>query len=163
VKSFWKQAFVAFSILVVLFLLLFVGCKVLSNQHIANRLNPVWEVQGHVIYEDGKPVSGAKLQVSYLIGYYPVSRALEQFPISENDVVNVETNGFFSIRKQCSDIFITMSDPRYQIVDLRSHDGGIEFSKITPYAYATSDKNFKLVVKFLPDTNSASGKSSSDQ
>jgi hypothetical protein len=161
--SYWKELRVALLIAAVLFLLAFVGCRVLSNQRIANRLNPVWEVQGHVVYEDGRPVSGAKLQVMYLIGYYPVSRVLEQMPISESEVVNVETNGFFSIRKQCSDIFITMSDPRYQVVDPTFQDGSIMFSKEFPDARANSDKNLKLVVKLLPNTNSASGKSSTGQ
>src|SRR2546423_5484296 len=112
-----RKMWIAALAVLLAFVLLRTGCSIASNQRLVNKLNPVWEVQGHVVSEQGTPISDVDLKASYMIGYYSIGRILEQSAGLEQEVLRPDTNGFFSLRRQCSDIFIKVDDTRYQIVD----------------------------------------------
>src|ERR1039457_5872175 len=129
------------------FVLLRTVCPVASNQQLVNKLNPVWEVQGHVLSEHGKPISDVALEVSYAIGYYPIGRILEQSAGFEHQTLRPDTNGFFSIRKRCGGVFIRVAGGGYQIVGSAPEQQEIVFSKELPDSHTMSDKNLKLVLR----------------
>jgi hypothetical protein len=147
-----KTAWKVFGGLLLCFILLRIAGSVASNQRLVNKLNPVWEVRGQVLTEDGKPISDVDMHISYDIGYYAIGRIIEQSARSEREVIRPDTNGFFGIRKQCAAILIRVEDPRYQIVPPPNEFPVVMFSRDTeawgnPLIHNSSDKNFKLILK----------------
>jgi len=117
---------------------------------LVNKLNPVWEVQGQVVSENGAPILDVKLNISFSIGYYPIGRVLEQSAEVEHEIVTPDTNGFFNIRRRCDAIFIKVDNARYKIVDSQTETDQVVFSKLLRSAHTMSDRNFKLVLKLTP-------------
>jgi len=146
---------------VAIFILLWAGCKAASNQRFVNGLNPVWEVQGHVLSEEGRPMSDVHLDVGYGIGYYEIGRILEQGATFESETVRPDTNGFFSIRKQCSCMIIRSADSRYEIAAPRGQNAEVQFCKFLSawpdsLIHNTSDKNLKIVLRERAPTDTQS-------
>jgi len=142
-----KKAWIAIFAGLLAFALLRAAC---SNQRLVNRLNPVWEIAGRVVSEQGKPISDVELQVSYLIGYYPVGRILEQSAAVERESIRPDATGFFSIRRQCDSIVIGIDDPRYELADTGSGREQVVFSRKMPRGHATSDTNLSIVLIARP-------------
>jgi hypothetical protein len=142
-----KKAWIAIVAVLLAFVLLRAGC---GNQRLVNRLNPVWEVAGHVVSEQGKPISDVDLQVSYIIGYYPVGRFLEQSASVDRETVKPDATGFFSVRKRCDSVIIRVDDPRYEIADSDSVLEWIVFSRSHPRGCKTSDKSLRIILREKP-------------
>lgn len=155
-----KKTWVAISKVVLASILLCVCCKLASNRRLVNKLNPVWVVEGHVLSERGTPISDVELKVFYGIGFYPIGRILEQSDDLDQDVLKPDTNGFFSIRKRCSDVIIRVEDSRYEIVAPPHEAPDIIFAKElpardNPLIHNSSDTNLKVVLKTTTNSTSA--------
>jgi hypothetical protein len=134
-------------------LLLSVGYLLLRNPRLANKLNRVWVVEGHVLSERGTPISDVALKVTYQIGSYGITRALEGGKQeTEHDVLRPDTNAFFSLRKQCSLVIIQVDDSRYQIAGPKNEAPDIWFCEFlvtpdNPLIHNRSDKDLKIILK----------------
>jgi hypothetical protein len=149
-----KRAWIAVVVALGVLVLLRAGYSVASNRRLVNKLNPVWDVQGHVLSEHGTPISDVELKVSYAIGFYPVGRILEQGADFDYELLRPDTNGSFSFRKQCDSVYIGIDDIRYQIVGSLDYPDEIVFSRRMRTNHRTSDKNLKVTLRMRSTTNS---------
>ena len=110
-------------------------------------------VEGHVLSERGTPISDVALKVTYQIGSYGITRALEGGKQeTEHDVLRPDTNAFFSLRKQCSLVIIQVDDSRYQIAGPKNEAPDIWFCEFlvtpdNPLIHNRSDKDLKIILK----------------
>jgi len=143
-----KKTWLLIAVIVAGFVLLGLGCHFAFNQRVMNRLNPVSQVEGQVLSERGTPIPGVELKMISSIGYYPVSRILEQGAIVETDVIKSDTNGFFRIRKRCSNMIIRVDDSKYEIIEPKLGAGDDVFIQaVSSFDTAPTDNNVGTNVK----------------
>lgn len=125
-----------------------IGCHFAFNQRVMNRLNPVSQVEGQVFSERGAPIQGVELKMVSSIGYYPVGRLLEQSAIAETDIVKSDKNGFFRIRKRCSNMIIRVDNSKYEIIEPKLGAGDDVFIQaVSSFDTAPTDNNVGANVK----------------
>lgn len=143
-----KKTWLLIAMIVAGFVLLGLGCHFASNQRVMNRLNPVSQVEGQVLSERGTPIPGVELKMVSSIGYYPVGRILEQSAIAETDIIKSDTNGFFRIRKRCSNMIIRVNDAKYEIIEPKSGAGDdIFIQAVSSFDMAPTANNVGTDVK----------------